>query len=538
MKRIMSALLVIVTVVLMLASCGKDNTVDRGTSGGSSNGGGGTTTTSHWWDDINYGNKELKIQISNAVDNELTPGGENYMKGPTVKLDDNSPDATGFEKVRNAVYERNLAAAEDLGVKLTYTYCDAVWGSVAGFIRQKENSGDAPDMYCDMMYDMVAASVETTPKCFTNIYKYALTNEKNLDGYVGGYFDISDANGYYTGLMSDMALSDDKCYLIASDYYIDVLRAVLVMPFNKDMYVSRVNQNDPDCIAFYDLVEDGDWTWDKLIEFKSVYGSDQKATLTSDNLLMALSHGGLSATGLLYSTAFTNYKINYTGDVVSYTLDTSCAVINDLFAKAYAVVSTDGVVCDASTSGDTTGVIAVKNAFTAGRALFAGPQMLGVIEEEDFQNMTGLSIVPVPKLSTNHEYNTAVNTRARVGAVSFSSTSKREMSALIQYMTENSAEMRDEYFNKAMNGKYLQGSGAGRMLDLIEENMGSNKSMILDGLVMARNWADCQPNAWTELIKLDYFKGNKDNINTLYQSAVGVKQTTLNKAVEDWYNCD
>lgn len=534
----MSALLVIVTVVLMLASCGKDQTTVERPGGGSSGGGGGSTTTAKWWDDINYGNKELKIQISNAVDNELTPGGEAYMKGPTVKLDDNSPDATGFEKVRNAVYERNLAAVNDLGVKLTYSYCDKVWGSVRSDIREKENSGNAPDMYCDMMYDMVAASLENNPKCFTNIYKYTTENEKSLEDYVGGYFDISDEKGYYTGLMSDMALSDDKCYLLASDYYIDVLRAVLVMPFNKDMYVSRVNQNDPDCIAFYDLVEAGDWTWDKLMEFKSVYSGSGTATLASDNLLMALSHGGLTATGLLYSTAFTNYKETYTGDRVSYTLDTSCAVINDLFAKAYTVVSTEGVVCDKSTDGDVEGVIAVKNAFTQGRALFAGPQMLGVIEEDDFQNMTGLSIVPIPKLSTVHEYNTAVNTRARVGAISFSSSSKREMSALIQYMTENSAEMRNEYFNKAMNGKYLQGSGAGRMLDLIEENMGSNKSMILDALVMARNWEQCQPNAWTELIKADYFKGNKDNITTLYSSAVGVKQVTLNEAVEAWYNCD
>ena len=554
--RLISLFLVLVMVFAMLVACGddkkpNDDDEDEDDDKGSSNVGGGggdlddagdggdvgTVPSSNWWDTLAF-DKTLNIMISNATDNELTPGGERYMKGPDMKQDESGSGGGSFEKVQNAVYDRNRAAARDLDVTLTYSYCTEAWGSIAAFIRNKENTqnGNA-DMYCDIMHDLVHLSVEKG--MFTNLLKYTKKNSK-VDGYVGGYLDITAKKGYYTDLMNDMALSNDKQFLVASDYYLDVLRAMLVMPFNLDMYIDRIDSTDINGENLYSLVDEGEWTWDMLMGMSNVYTGTGNATLNDDNLLMALSVGGLSAVGMIYSTSFSTFNIDYVDDTVVYTLSQEArSTIDQLFQKAYAVVNTSGIVCDETTAGDVNGVIACKEAFTGGGALFAGPSMLGVIEEDAFQNMEDrLSILPVPKLSTDYEYNTVINTRARVGAIGFHSANKVEMSALIQYMTEESEDVKDEYFNKAMNGKYLVGSGAGKILTMIYDSIQSNKSMILDNLVLARNNSVGTEYTWAELIKESYFEGNANKVSELWNSAISAKQTVINEAIEDWYECD
>ena len=530
--RLISLFLVLIMVLAMLVACGDDPLPDDDEEDDEGDVGG--APTSNWWDNLDF-DATLTIMINNAVDNELSSGGESYMKGPDLKLDENGGS---FEKVQNAVYDRNRAAKRALGVELSYIYCTAEWGSVAGEIRKKETTGNGTaDMYCDLMHDMVAVSVE--PGIFTNVLKYTKKNTASIDGYVGGYLDISAKNGYYVDYMNDLALSNDKTFLLASDYYLDVLRAMLVMPFNLDMYVDRIDSTDTNGEKLYALVEDGEWTWDKLMSMSNVYTGSGDATLASDNILMPLSVGGLSAVGLIYSTAFTSFDISYVDDKAVYNLSQEArSTIDQLFRKAAQVVSTNGVVCDESTHGDVTGVINAKEAFTNGKALFAGPNMLGVIEEDAFQSMDRLSILPVPKLSTEYEYNTAINTRARIGAVGFSSSYKKEISALIQYMTEESETVKDEYFNKAMTGKYLVGSGAGKILTMIYNSIGDNKSMVLDGLVLARNDEVGRAHTWTELIKEGYFEGNANRVSELWGNAINAKQSVINAAVDSWYECD
>ena len=555
--RLISLFLVLVMVFAMLVACGddkkpNDDDEDEDDDKGSSNVGGGggdlddagdggdvgTVPSSNWWDTLAF-DKTLNIMISNATDNELTPGGERYMKGPDMKQDESGSGGGSFEKVQNAVYDRNRAAKKVLGVDLMYMYCDRTWGSVAGDIREREYSGNGTaDMYCDLMYDLVHLSVEMG--MFSNLLKYTKKNSAKVDGYVGGYLDITAKKGYYTDLMSDMSLSNDKQFLVASDYYLDVLRAMLVMPFNLDMYIDRIDSTDINGENLYSLVDEGEWTWDMLMGMSNVYTGTGNATLNDDNLLMALSVGGLSAVGMIYSTSFSTFNIDYVDDTVVYTLSQEArSTIDQLFQKAYAVVNTSGIVCDETTAGDVNGVIACKEAFTGGGALFAGPSMLGVIEEDAFQNMEDrLSILPVPKLSTDYEYNTAVTSRARVGAVGFHSANKVEMSALIQYMTENSAEVKDAYFDMVPVGKYMTGSGTKNMLTFIYNNIGSNKSMILDNLVLARNHEVGIEYLWSELIQENYFEGNANKVSELWNAAISAKQIVINDAIEDWYECD
>ncbi len=539
MKRLICLLLAALLVMTMFVSCfgpkddpGKD---DPGKDDDGEDEDPPVVVEKEWYEDVKFTDKTISLYLSNNADKELAPGCRKYMQGPESSLDPDAPDATGFEKVQNEVLKRNDEAKATLGLNVSYEYSVADWGSAIGDIREKEASAKNPDMYCNMMYDMGGL---TTQNVFSNILKYTQEDD-GIDGWAegAGYLNIKRTKGYNIDLMKDMALTEDKQFLIASDYFLDVLRAMIVMPFNMDMYTNYANPTDANCEELYAMVENGEWTWDKLINFRNVYTDSANATLESNRALMALSVGGLSAIGLIYSTAFTNYTVQE-GTTVSYKLNEKCDELTRIFAKAADIVNTKGVVCGPTTRGDDTGVLACKKMFTDGHALFAGPNMLGVIEETEFGNMTQLSILPVPKVGPRDEHNTAINSRARVGALSYKSANKAETTAWIQFCTEKSAIVREEYFDKAMNNKYLAGSGAAEMLTFIYEHIGDNKSMILDNMIMASDWTIGHTNAWSQLIKADDFKGHANDIDTQYRSSVEAKQTVLNGIVTSWYNQD
>ncbi len=551
MKRILCLLLVLVMVVAVVASCGggkqpekpkdDDDVIDDGEGPDE-----GTEDEPHWTDEVKFAKgTTIKIQLSDLPDAELTTGCRRYMAGPGEEFS----NGAGFEKVQNEVFKRNKNAMDTLGLDVEYSYIVGYWGSGEGpsassLISKTEQSGVTPDMYCDMMYEMAGLSLQH--ETFTNILRYTY-NRSNTDGWKegNGYFDIQDELGYNTDLMKDMALSEDKQFLIASDYYVDVMRAMLVMPFNLDMYNDSVklpgqSEIDTDATGLYTLVEEGGWTWDVLLGFSTaVYNGSSKADITKDDkMLMALSVSGLSATGIIYSTAFTTYDeglYDRTGEIV---LESSCAGLVNAFGVAESLAKENAIACGEATRGQPAGVEKCKEVFTEGRALFAGPQMLGVVEEDAYTNMEDrVSIVPIPKQNPRANYNTAINTRARVGALSYHSTKQAETSAWIQYSTEQSETVRKEYFENAMNSKFLA-PGASGMLTLIYGSVGDSKSSVIDHMLLFKAWDEMHKYTWTQMITEGDFTKNAGNINTVYSTAVDAKREVLAEVLAAWEQAD
>ncbi len=533
MKRIISLLLIIVMALTLLVSCGDPEPEPGKTPGGSTGGGEvpGEEVTDHWYDHVKFDGAEITVQLSSATDIELPCGGSMYMEGPDSEKEEGS--GGGFEKVQNEVFKRNEAARETLGMTVKYEYIQQEWSHVINYIENLENSGNGMDMYCDMMYDMAGLSYRNG--VFANILKYTQEDD-GVSGWTegAGYFKITGANGYNVNLMKDLALTEDKQFLIASDYYLDVLRAMFVMPFNMQLYTTYINPDDPNCEQLQETVRVGDWTWDALMAMETIYGSDAEATLESDLLLMALSVGGLSATGLIYSTAFKSYTVNANGD---YILNENTGDLSEIFKKAGEVATTKGIATTPGSEQD--GVAQAQAKFVSGGALFAGPSMLGVVEKPEFGEMAQLSILPVPKLGKFSDYNTAINTRARVGALGFNSTMKKETSAWIQYCSENSDNVRAEYFEKALTGKYMSNaSGAGEMLEFIYKNIGDNKSMILDTMIQSKDWAVGSNYCWNQLIKGEAFTKYQNTLDSVYSAAISAKQSVLDDIMSSWATAD
>ncbi len=543
MKRIICLMLVVLMIGALLVSCGDKKEPGKEPGKEPSTQTPPTTTpptpttpTTNWYDSIKFPTgTTITIQLSEYDDPELANGHRKYMQGPADYFD--IAGDGGFEAVQNEVLRRNDDTKLKLGLDVNYVYINSDWGAgivddIAG--AEAAGVGNTPDVYSDQMYDMAYLSIQHG--IFSNILKYTQTNRQNVKGWKegAGYFHISTTNGYNVQLMDDMALTKDKQFLIASDYFVDVMRAMLVMPFNLKMYEGEVDSSETAAADLYQLVKDGKWTWDVLLSYgEAVYDGSGKANKDSEMMLMPLSIGGLPAVGFVYSSALVNFEYK-NGE---YTLKESDSEIVKAFESAAKVARHTAVACDDDLKGNAPAVKKCKEIFTSGRALFAGPQMLGAVEETNFMTMEKLSILPVPKNNTRSTYNTTINTRARVGAISFHSPLKKQASAWVQLSTENSDVVKKEYFDKAMNSKYLAGSGANEMLDLIYKNVGSNKSMILDHLILHKN-GDMEQHTWTSMIQAGNYQGHETDIGGVYSSAVQAKQSVLDDILQLWQAAD
>lgn len=538
LTKVLCLMLVLVMVFAMAVACGKkdDNKPNNGNNGGNNGGttNPGGTTEAKWYDTVDFGQKTLTIQLSDDTADPELPADVAYIQGP-----DKISETTGVDKVKNLVKERNRnveSKKNGINVKIDYKYTlvegySDRWSHVSSVIAQAErnySNSNKADLYIDMMYDMLGAACEKA--VFDNVLKYTKT-DSGVAGWVGGYFDIESYNGYNTALMSDMTLTEDRQVLIASDYFLDVLRAMLVLPFNLSMYTEYAT-DDADAAKLYQMVMDGKWTWDQLLSYSGVASSSGSATIDDSRILMAIANGGMMASGFLYSTDYTIYKQD--GD--KYTLKATCKELQQLFSKAGTLSGVRGVVM---LKGESAAVGDSNRKFTSGEALFATVNMLGILETSDFQGMTqgSLSILPVPKLDKDHEYSTLTNSRARVGALSYHSTNQAAMSAYIQLSTEESGTVKETYFDDAILGKYLAGSGASNILNMIYNRLGNAKNAIIENLILNRDWTIGQANCWAQLIKADNMTGNQ-NISSKMQECVPAKQEVLNKIVEAWKTAD
>ena len=544
LTKVLCLMLVLVMVFAMAVACGKkddskpNNGNNSGNNGGNGGNGGttnpGETTEAKWYDSVDFGQKTLTIQLSNDTADPELPADVAYIQGP-----DKISETTGVDKVKNLVKERNRnveSKKNGINVKIDYKYTlvegySDRWSHVSSVIAQAErnySNSNKADLYIDLMYDMLGAACEKA--VFDNILKYTKT-DSGVAGWVGGYFDIESYNGYNTALMSDMTLTEDRQVLIASDYFLDVLRAMLVLPFNLSMYTEYAT-DDADAAKLYQMVLDGKWTWDQLLSYNGVASSAGSATIDDSRILMAIANGGMMASGFLYSTDYTIYKQD--GD--KYTLKTTCSELQQLFSKAGTLSGVRGIVM---LPGESAAVGESNRKFTSGEALFATVNMLGILETADFQGMAqgSLSILPIPKLNENREYSTLTNSRARVGALSYHSTNQAAMSAYIQLSTEESGTVKDTYFDDAILGKYLAGSGASNILNMIYNRLGNAKNAIIENLILNRDWTIGKANCWSQLIKEDNMTGNQ-NISSMMAACVGAKQEVLNKVVEAWKTAD
>ena len=176
--------------------------------------------------------------------------------------------------------------------------------------------------------------------------------------------------------------------------------------------------------------------------------------------------------------------------------------------------------------------------FAQGETLFAGVNTLAALEDDVFQQMTDYySVVPCPKVDAAKSYNTVMDYTGDAGGinVNLSPRKAKVLTAFIQYCTENSPAIREEFMQIVTKYKTtVYNQGTDRMLEIIYNSIIFGRDKMVDDMVMVGGAS--HEERWHVLLKKDLFcAGGSDYIAAEYQSLLPRKQSILGMVMEKWY---
>ena len=273
----------------------------------------------------------ILFQLNEASDSgQFTSGVKRYYAGA-------SADSTDLIDVD--IRNRNKNAELTAKVEIKYSYLEDIasndWSRNVETISNNTKNytpDKSIDVYCNFVYDLGCAAVkgcfaslkanteESSAKYGTgkNFFRF---NDDDYNYKGENYFDSEAGEGYFYEYMLSLTLSDNKVYLLGSDYCTDLVRAFHVVP----VHVELMNKIKEDMLPefekvkynptlsniefFYEGVWAGEWTYETLLNFsEAVYQNsptgDSTADIT-DTLGFAITTGGLPASGMLYTTSIT-----------------------------------------------------------------------------------------------------------------------------------------------------------------------------------------------------------------------------------------
>lgn len=527
----------------------------------------------------------------NSNGKELPSGCRRYMSGELA--DGDKPDG-----VDSQVLARNDAAAKFANVKVVYDYLPDTagygWGANIERITTEthSNANDLPDIYCNFVYDMIGASLKAS---FANLKTQSRqsqdNNGKNTDIKGANHFDfmnekygsdvltrynqyseqVGDRGGYMLEYMNSLTLSQTKMYLLASDYYIDLIRAFFIVPVNIAMF-EEISGVDPsvhkdrngdgktDIVDFSIMViDDKEWTYDTVIAYASVYKPQGAQTSINDEKIgFAVTRGSMQAAGLLYTTSITiihkvkqevgyDYDYFYPGstghenDGNMEDLYTFTDNLTNLFRKTG--------ICASNTSN----VELVRNKFANNQILFGDVMCLGSLAYEQYQAMKGedgsggFAIAPVPLYRDivdangshkgNDNYLTQIHNIGRVGAISVATKKFAQCSAYLNYQSTHSTDILNYYYDNTLKYDVASGSEEDiKMLDYIRYNVRSSFDKAYeDAIALFAKTQDklAVSNKWHEKITAATFQYTtlRQDYNTLMKQ----KQGYLNQMYDTCY---
>ncbi|MBQ8381239.1 MAG: InlB B-repeat-containing protein [Clostridia bacterium] len=498
-----------------------------------------------WWKDLTYDTTDLLFQMTLCSNNqELSSGCERYLAGKY----DNS------EAIDTLIAQRNENAYINTSVEVTYLWNITDDAATYGYSKNinrifeevSNKTKNTPDMYCNFITDMLCTSLKGS---FANIY----SRQHGSGNYAGAnYFDLHH-DGYMSSYMASLTLDCNKIYIVASDYFIDLIRAFFIVPVNVNVYnsiagdmVEDYNEDGMKNIEdFFYEVQDLKWNYDRVAQYaakayKTGMSNCSGDEQINDQLGFVLAQNGLPAAAMVYSSSVSIVTKPAGSDASGYSYPAENPELDALTKKLSWLFDQTGVMCvtssDARSIEEKTPLLGVRKQFTSGKILFGGVIILGNLEYEAYQEMKkgnkgGFGVVPVPAYKQGDEYRTQIHVVGRAGGIAFCTSKFVQCSAFLQYQTEHSKEIVDHYYNYNLTYDTASGlDGNIEMVEYIRSNLGSGFDKLFEDAI-GFYYEDTQPgaeqNRWHTLIVTAKFQ--MDNMSDIYKSLIGAKQTNLDK---------
>ena len=369
--------------------------------------------------------------------------------GNITELSIYAEEDTG-EVVDTAVYQRNLVVTDRLNIEIAQPEVVTDSGKNGTTIRNMVKSGTADyDVFGGYQYYNIVLASEGI-----------LFNLNNKDNFPYNDFD---REYWGSGYMKNMSYDGEKLYWATGD---------IALRYTGGMYVTYVNSRIftdyfPE-VNLYSIVDEGEWTVDKMAELASVAYVDLNADGKKDKkdqfgfVLQSIDPTDGFAAGCIVDFSTRDEEGH---PVLSLDNERTYAFWDKYYALMF---NNEGTMLNPETDDS----IAIMTNFGAGQymmtcnKLFQSPIYLRDMED-DFK------ILPMPKLNVEQDhYNTRIHDSCTIFGVPVTIGGTDCVSAVLEALaSESFKEVTPAYYEIALKVKFTRDSDSGRMIELVHENV-------------------------------------------------------------------
>ena len=436
------AVVTLLSIVAVFAACGV-NPDDTGTPGDNSSviSEEDTAEVDHRFDGVNYNGREFRVYTSTNIAS-AGMGNSNFLIEGTGETDGGL--------VNDAVLERNIRVEELLGVELVFTQADLSYSEVAADIRTLTMSGDDE-------YDLV----------INDIFGFAeLIIEGNFRNTLETdcVFDF-DREYWYKDYMEDLRFMDGYQYILAGDYFADIIRGAHLLLLNKQMYLDHYGRSADE---LYDVVTNYEWTYEKMNEIITDMYVDKNLNNTVDKgdqfgFMEPEYWGGSIPFSVSGNPTFISRDDDGVPTIVVHEGDRA----NQLAAAMSTLFNNDS-----SSIGKTTDA-ELLTAFTQDECLILGYQRLGSLENSILRQMENdTAVLPYPMLhASDKKYTTSAHDTTEMGAILATSTDLAYISTVVEVLNRETANiLMPRYYKEGLQVQCVDDARAAAMIDIIHDN--------------------------------------------------------------------
>ncbi|MBO4792581.1 MAG: hypothetical protein J5592_09860 [Clostridia bacterium] len=409
-------------------------------------------------------------------------------------------DSTG-DLIKTAVAKRNMNAEERLGVKIEVVAQPGDWGDRDTFVSAVQTAYASGTR----TYDLVS----THSAYIVNI---------GLSGYAYNMLDLPGVDfskKWWCPQYTNNVNIDGQIYSAVGDIGYTLYEYTMCTFFNKTIQKAY---NIPD---LYAIVESGEWTFEKMLEFAySVYEDANRNNTPDKGDVFGVSMSGHNAR--MCQTVW-ECGITVPDDTGRQQININNERFIEAYAKLYDLVYNHKDHCIFENEGAN-----LTKEFTADHILFFTEKLLEAAYMKDMDSEYG--IIPFPKYDSNQAEYISSSRDAMNAIAVMRNIDNPEM---VGYMTEALGmygwqEITPAYYETTLKYRYMSDPTAANMLDLIRDTLRFDFAMTFTnaiGLVysvMGDNLQNAKENITSSL--RSHEKLDQAYIDKIYETYANIKQ--------------
>ena len=399
----------------------------------------------HRFDGVNYNDRVFSVYTTTHPSD---CGTSNFLIEGSSKTEGNM--------VNDAVLERNITVEEMLHVKLEFTQCDLIYNEVPADIRKLTQSGTHE-------FDLVINSIFAFSELLIEGNFRNVLDEDCV-------FDF-ERNYWYQDFMEDLRLMDGYQYVLAGDYFSDIIRSAHLLLVNKDLYRDYYRTSADE---LYDVVSNYEWTFEKLNTVCSDVYFDLNANNTEDSgdrfgFMTASYWGGAIPFMISGNPTYISRDDDGIPSITIHEGDRAGALANQLTT----------IFQNESASIGLSAVDGLLTAFTQGECLVLGYQRLGSLENTVLRSMEGdAAVLPYPMLyASDKKYTTSTHDTTSMGAILTTAQDDdlEYISTVTEVLCRETANIvMPKYYKESLQVQCVDDEKAAAMIDIIHDNFGQS----------------------------------------------------------------